>query len=67
MKEVLMTQKEIDEEIDFERVCGLNTLLQNILSAEDENKKIFIYMKINEKDEIAGYVIRDENGTECQL
>lgn len=68
MKEVLMTDKQIADEIEFEDECGMNTLLQNLLCFKDEKKEINIFMKVNEKGENAGYVIRDKNtGEDCQL
>lgn len=54
MKYKLMSDKEIQEEIDFEDKCGVNTLLQHILSI---NKKSKIYMKINDSGENCGYII----------
>lgn len=54
-KLVLMTEKEIQEEIDFEDDCGVNTLLQHIFSINGEFK---VYKKINNKGENCGWEIK---------
>lgn len=59
IKEILMTPQQIEEEIEFEDKCGMNTLLQNLLNT-DIQKTGEVYRKINDKDEICGYVIRDK-------
>jgi hypothetical protein len=65
MDEILMTDKQIEAEVDFEDQCGINTLLQNLFYYKD---KVNVFMLVNEKDEICGYAIRDKKtNEECQL
>jgi hypothetical protein len=65
MKEVLMNETEIREEIAFEDSCGMNTLLQNLVYFKD---KVNVFTKINDKGQNCGYVIRDKiTGEDCQL
>ena len=61
MKEKLMSKIEIEEEIEFEDSCGVNTLLQNLIFFKD---KINVFKLINKKKENCGYVIRNKNTNE---
>ena len=66
-KEVLATDDEIADEIRFEDNCGVNTLLQNLLSPYIKDRA-FVYKCINEKGEWCGYKIRDKlTGEDIQL
>jgi len=68
MKEKLMTPKEIDEEIKYEDSCMVNTLLQNLLYFQSQNKVVDVFRTFNNKGEITGYTIRDkETGEDVQL
>ena len=71
MKEVKMTPKQVMEEIKFEDSCGVNDLLQELLSSvhnEAYNKgELVVYMKINNKGENCGWVLKDKNGKDMHL
>jgi len=67
MKEVLMTQKEIFEEIEMEAQCGINDLLQNLLSSP-QDRAVDVFWIINDKDIKENWVIRDkETGEDIHL
>jgi len=57
MKEIGMTKKEIQEEIEFEDKCGVNTLLQNLIYYKDT---VDVFMIIDNKGINRGYRIRDK-------
>jgi len=68
MKEILMTNEEIKDELDFEDVCGVNTLLQNLISLNDQKIEIEVFMKVDKIGDNCGYVIRNKKtGEDCQL
>jgi hypothetical protein len=59
MKEELMKNKEVEEEIEWEDKCGVNTLLQNLVHFNELNQKVKVYRTIDDKGISQGYVIRD--------
>lgn len=56
MKERLMTKEEVIAEIAYEDVCGVNTLLQELLIFEDAN----VFMQVDENGVEIGYILRDK-------
>jgi hypothetical protein len=57
LKKVLMTNKEVEEVIEFQDRCGCNTLLQQILSTKSE---VRIYKLINNiTQEIEDYIMEE--------
>ena len=55
--ETLMTKKEIQEEIDFERTCNIDTLLQNLIY---HGNKVNVFRVTDKKGKNKGYKIRDK-------
>ena len=60
MKEKLMTDQQISDEIEYEDRCKINDLLQNMLNLSSQNVEYNVFMLVNDEDENEGWVIRDK-------
>jgi hypothetical protein len=49
MNEFLMTEGEIKDQIEFEDRCGVNTLLQQLVCAEQKGIEVNVYKVVDEK------------------
>lgn len=54
IKYLLMTENEINDMIEFEDRCGVNTFLQELCSA---NKKVDVFKIVDENGCIIDYII----------